>query len=100
MLRLRECVTHVKYNIIADVLFGIDFWYGRTLCGLYVSNKEFRAGQNGRKLAMGHHLKPGVFRVKHLVKTMPAPEARFQCDLCHPVEIREWAVQLKQETLQ
>ncbi len=50
LIRLRdEYELPVKYHILADALFRVDYWRGlRTAC-LFVSNDEMKAAQAGRK---------------------------------------------------
>jgi hypothetical protein len=46
---LREAGYDVRYHVLADVLFRVDFWIDRRCIALYVGNPKFRAGLEGRK---------------------------------------------------
>jgi len=46
---LREAGFDVRYHVLADVLFRVDFWIDRTCFALFVGNPRFRSGAEGRK---------------------------------------------------
>lgn len=39
----------VKYHMLADVLFKVDFWLNQTLISIYFGNPKYREGTSGRK---------------------------------------------------
>ena len=57
MLRLRDLYgLNVRYHVLADALYRVDFWLGtKTVC-LFVSNDEMKAAQTGRKPRPGQFL--------------------------------------------
>jgi hypothetical protein len=46
---LREGGLDVRAHPLADALFRVDAWIGRTALSLYISNARFRDGARGRK---------------------------------------------------
>jgi len=46
---LRAAGLDVRAHPLADALFRVDAWTGRTVLSLYISNARFRAGARGRK---------------------------------------------------
>lgn len=46
---LRAAGLDVRAHPLADALFRVDAWAGRTILSLYISNARFRDGRRGRK---------------------------------------------------
>jgi hypothetical protein len=46
---LRGCGLDVRAHPLADALFRVDAWTGRTVLSLYIRNAAFRDGDRGRK---------------------------------------------------
>lgn len=46
---LRERSVDLEMHPLADALFRVDAWSGRTVVGLYIGNRAFRDGPAGRK---------------------------------------------------
>ena len=46
---LRSAGLDVRAHPLADALFRVDAWTGRTVLSLYISNARFRDGASGRK---------------------------------------------------
>ncbi|GAA4332684.1 hypothetical protein ACFQY7_36850 [Actinomadura luteofluorescens] len=49
LANLRSTGLDVRIHPLADALFRVDAWLGRTILNLYVVNPKFRAGIKGRK---------------------------------------------------
>ena len=49
LARLRHAGIPVRYHILADVLFRVDFWVGDALVCTYFPNPKYREGEEGRK---------------------------------------------------
>lgn len=47
---LRDAGLDVRMHPLADALFRVDFWCGRTACSLLVKNAKFHKDGHGRKL--------------------------------------------------
>ncbi|MFI6325539.1 hypothetical protein ACIBG8_49050 [Nonomuraea sp. NPDC050556] len=47
--QLRAADLDVRLHPLADALFRVDFWCGRTVCSLLVKNNKFREDDQGRK---------------------------------------------------
>jgi hypothetical protein len=50
---LRAAGLDVRAHPLADALFRVDAWAGRTVLSLYIRNARFRDGPRGRKLRTG-----------------------------------------------
>jgi len=49
LARLRHAGIPIRYHVLADVLFRVDFWADNVLVCTYFPNKKYRAGAQGRK---------------------------------------------------
>ncbi|WP_158813113.1 hypothetical protein [Streptomyces rimosus] len=47
--RLREAGLDARIHPLADALFRVDAWCGRTTVEMYVANRTFKDGRDGRK---------------------------------------------------
>lgn len=94
-VRLRDMGLPIRYNVFADVVFGIDFWCGRTLIGVFVQNEEFRTMSGGRKASIDAHVDPGVFLVDYLPKEAASGNERGVCSLFRPEAIDGLAARLR-----
>lgn len=48
-VRVRSAGHHIKYHLLADVLFRVDFWINKILICTYFPNPKYRDGSAGRK---------------------------------------------------
>ncbi|MEV0752360.1 hypothetical protein [Streptosporangium sp. NPDC050280] len=72
---LRASGLDVRVHPLADALFRVDFWSGRTACSLLIKNAKFKEGDQGRKIPTDRILEgaePG-FRF-HKIQLEPATE--------------------------
>lgn len=53
----------LKYHMLADVLYRIDFWHENTIINLFVGNSRFRSGNKGRKKRTDQFLEVNNFAV-------------------------------------
>jgi hypothetical protein len=50
IVALRSIGLDVRYHVLADALFAVDFWCGDTAVSLYVGNARFKQDSGGRKV--------------------------------------------------
>jgi hypothetical protein len=56
LVRLREQYNiELKYHLLADVLFRVDFWCASTLVRVYFENEEYMSEMSGRKRPAGFY---------------------------------------------
>ncbi|MEQ4725726.1 hypothetical protein [Nonomuraea sp. B19D2] len=48
---LRASGLDIRVHPLADALFKVDFWCGRTICSLFVKNAKFHKDNEGRKIS-------------------------------------------------
>lgn len=92
---LRAAGLDVRAHPLADALFRVDAWTGRTILSLYIRNPKFRDGVRGRKLPTSHILAGAQppFRFEEL---RLATRHQFGCvHLPEPGEIRAIAQHIK-----
>ena len=64
MTRLRaEHGLRIRYHVLADVQFRVDFWCGPVLVALWVRNPRYRDGSGGRKQSPDEHLDLSAFHL-------------------------------------
>lgn len=56
---LRELGLDMRSHCLADALFRVDTWCGDTVVELYIKNREFKSGGQGRKKTAADYLAPG-----------------------------------------
>jgi very-short-patch-repair endonuclease len=72
MARLREIHgLQVRYHVLADVHYRVDFWCRNVLVALWVENPRYRQGNEGRKPKPEHYLDASGFRLLRLELDRP-----------------------------
>lgn len=96
---LRAAGLDVRMHPLADALFRVDFWCGRTVCSLFVKNSKYHKDNEGRKIQTSALLSGSIppFRF-HKIQLERA--SRFGVvHLPRPEQIKEAAKQLQVATL-
>lgn len=87
----REHGLPVRYHLLADAHFKIDFWVGHVLVAMFVRNPAYRQGAQGRKERVEHRLDLGAFRALEIEMQMATARHANQPMLVAPEEVARTA---------
>lgn len=72
---LRDSGFDARTHPLADALFRVDAWVGNDVISLFIGNRQYRAGINGRKLGPEHWLSSSEPPFRFLSAELPVTHA-------------------------
>lgn len=94
MTRLRlEHGLDVRYHVLADAQFKVDFWVGNVLVAVFIKNPRFREGAAGRKDRVEDLMDVSAFRT--LALELEAPTTKGRAALVPPHEVARAAAAIR-----